>query len=297
MKPLILSLNEEHPLCKVVAEKLGFEIGKIVLHNFPDEETYIKFEALLKNREVIIFNSLNHPNQKILPLLFAVETAKSLGAKRVGLCAPYLAYMRQDKRFKPGEGVTSDYFAKLLSNYLDWLVTVDPHLHRRHRLSEIYSIPNTVLHAAHEVSTWIANNIKNPVLIGPDSESEQWVSKIAKVAAIPYLILEKIRFSDRDVKVSIPKIEAFENHTPVLVDDIISTAQTMLETVNHLKQINMKPPVCIGIHAVFSENAYESLIKSGVSKVVTCNSIPHSTNQIDLSTIIIEGIQHQLGGV
>jgi ribose-phosphate pyrophosphokinase len=83
-----------------------------------------------------------------LPLLFAADTARDLGARRIGLVAPYLAYMRQDIRFHAGEAVTSRTFAAILSRHLDWLVTVDPHLHRYHELSEIYRIPTQVVHAA-----------------------------------------------------------------------------------------------------------------------------------------------------
>src|SRR3990167_10491649 len=148
MKPILLSLVDQHPLIPIIAEKMDIEVGKITWRDFPDGETYLRIESKIQDREIIILNSLEHPNLKIMPLLFLVETAKSLGAKRVGLCAPYLAYMRQDKQFQPGEGITSDYFAALLSHYFDWLVTVDPHLHRRHDLNEIYTIPNTALHAA-----------------------------------------------------------------------------------------------------------------------------------------------------
>lgn len=59
----------------------------------------------------------------------------------MGLVAPYLAYMRQDQQFRPGEVVTSRMFAALVSRHVDWLVTVDPHLHRVHALDEIYAVP------------------------------------------------------------------------------------------------------------------------------------------------------------
>ncbi|WP_164119514.1 ribose-phosphate pyrophosphokinase-like domain-containing protein, partial [Stenotrophomonas maltophilia] len=85
--------------------------------------------------------ALAQPNEKILPLIFAAATARELGAARVGLVAPYLAYMRQDRRFNPGEAVTSRQMAHLVSGAFDWMVTVDPHLHRYSDLSEIYSIP------------------------------------------------------------------------------------------------------------------------------------------------------------
>lgn len=294
MKPIIFTLFDHDILDQSVANQLDFELGKISHRNFPDGETYIKFDHDLADREIIVINSLNLPNQKILPLLFFAETAKKLGAKRVGLCAPYLAYMRQDKRFQPGEGVTSKHFAKLLSCFFDWLVTVDPHLHRHQNLSEIYSIPNTVLHAASQISQWIKNNVKSPVLIGPDNESEQWVRQVAKDADAPYLILDKIRHGDHNVEISTPAVEPFLDHTPVLVDDIISTGHTMIETVKHLKQTQMKDPVCIGVHAVFAGNAYEALLDAGVDNVVTCNTIAHPSNKIDLSALICTGIQDQL---
>lgn len=295
MKPIIVSLFDQHPLTSIIAKKMNAQNITITLRDFPDGETYLKFENDVKDRDLIILNSLDRPNEKILPLLFAAQTAKELGAKRVGLCAPYLAYMRQDKRFHAGEGITSTYFAGLLSRYFNWIVTVDPHLHRRHNLSDIYTIPNAVLHAAPVISQWIAKNIENPVLIGPDMESEQWVSEVAKQANAPFLILKKIRYGDRDVEVSVPDIQLYLHHTPVLVDDIISTARTMLETINHLKRVSMKPPICIGVHGVFADNAYDLLIASGAEKVVTCNTILHPSNQIDLSDIIVAGIHQQLG--
>ena len=199
--------------------------------------------------------------------------------------------MRQDKSFERGEGVTSKHFAKLISNYFDWIVTVDPHLHRYHSLSEIYTIPNEVVHAAPVVSDWIRSNINKPILIGPDSESEQWVSDVAERAGAPHIVLTKIRHGDRDVEVSVPDVEKWQDHTPVLVDDIISTGHTMIETIEHLKKVNMKAPICIGIHGIFSDNAYEELKKAGAESIVTCNSIPHGSNQIDLSKLISGAIE------
>src|SRR3990167_1226733 len=290
MKPIILSLFH-HPILQSVAQNLGFDIGEITCREFPDEEVYIRLHDDFHGRDVIILDSLDRTNNKLLPLLFAAKTAKELGARRIGLCATYLSYMRQDKQFNPGEGVTSKYFAEILSGNFDWLITVDPHLHRRHNLSEIYTIPSNVLHAAHLISSWIKTNIENPVLIGPDSESEQCVDAIAEAAHAPYLILEKIRRGDNDVEISLFNSQPFLNHTPVLVDDIISTAHTMLETIKQLKAAKMKPSVCIGVHAIFANDAYTSLQEAGVERIVTCNSVPHVSNQIDITEIICNGIQ------
>lgn len=292
MKPLILSLTDEHTgLLGSLAQNLNLDKAKLEIRSFPDGETYIRFDDDLKNRDIIILNSLDRPNQKILPLIFLAKTAKEFGAKTVGLCAPYLAYMRQDKRFKKGECITSIYFAKVLSDNFDWLVTIDPHLHRYKSLKEIYSINSSVLHIVKEISDYIENNVENPLIIGPDSESEQWVKAVAYNINSPYIVLEKNRISDNKVSISIPNLDSYLNCIPVLLDDIISTGHTMLETIKYLKKANMQPAVCIGIHAIFSGSSYKELLDSGIDKIVTCNTINHPSNGIDIASNLSEHIR------
>lgn len=281
--------NEE--LTVKLAMHLNAETGAAVIRQFPDGETYVQINSDVKDKRVVLVCTLHLPNDKLLPLYFLSKTAKDLGAESICLVAPYLAYMRQDKQFKPGEAITSEYFGKLISSFAEMLITVDPHLHRKKSLSEVYTIPNKVVHAANFISEWIKVNIENPVLIGPDIESEQWVSKASKNGGFPFIVLNKTRHGDKNVEVSQPEINSFKDHTPVLIDDIISTAGTMIETVSHLIKAGMKSPVCIGVHAVFAENAYQDLLNSGAAEIITCNTIPHKSNRIDLSKEIVEAIR------
>ncbi|CEG57762.1 ribose-phosphate pyrophosphokinase [Legionella fallonii] len=284
--PIIFPLAHDG-LAKMIQKKCQYELGKITQHQFPDEETVIQIDSNVKGRDLIFITSLDRPNIKLAPLLFAAETARSLGAEKITLIAPYLAYMRQDKVFEPGQGITSKYFAQLISRYFDGLITIDPHLHRWHTLSAIYDIPTTVLHATDNIAQWIHRHIQKPILIGPDAESMQWVEEIARKAKATFLILEKIRKGDESVEVSIPNIEKHQHCIPVLIDDIISTGMTMIETVEHIKSLNILPPICIGVHAVFAGDAYQKLLVSGVEKVITCNTIQHGSNGIDISSNII----------
>jgi ribose-phosphate pyrophosphokinase len=238
---------------------------------------------------------LGRPDDKFLPLMFAAAAARELDAAKVGLVSPYLAYMRQDRRFQPGEAVTSTYFARLLSSQIDWLVTVDPHLHRRESLAEIYSIPTQVMHAAPLISDWIRAEVKRPLLIGPDSESEQWVAAVACNAGAPHVVLWKMRRGDRDVEVSVPDVARWRDHTPVLVDDIVSTGRTMIETIGHLKREGMQPPVCIGVHGIFAVEAFSDLMAAGAGRVVTTNTIPHMTNSIDVTALLAHGVRAVAG--
>ena len=293
MKPIIFTLPDYEYITNLLLKNLGFEKSNVEFGSYPDGESHIRILSDVKDKEVYLVCSMDKINNVIMNLIFFAETAREFGATKVNLIAPYLGYMRQDKRFNEGEAITSNIFAKMLSQYIDSLITIDPHLHRHKSLDEIYTIPSKVLHAADPVAQWIKNNIKNPLLVGPDEESGQWVSDIAVKAGAPFIVLSKIRRGDRDVEVSVPEVDKYKDHTPVLVDDIISTARTMIETVKHLNKAGLKKTVCIGIHAAFVDNAYKDLKDSNVENIVTCNTIPHKSNAIDISGILSDAVKNQ----
>ncbi|GAB3833901.1 hypothetical protein GCM10028895_53460 [Pontibacter rugosus] len=157
-------------------------------------------------------------------------------------------------------------------------------------MSEIYTVPVTVLHAAPLISKWIKDNVKNALIVGPDSESEQWVKEVAREAEVPYIVLEKVRKGDRQVEIKVPDVSTWKHHRPVLVDDIVSTAKTMIITVQHLIRADFQNPICIGVHAVFAENAFEELKAAGAEKIITCDTIPHASNGISVSTLILPNL-------
>jgi ribose-phosphate pyrophosphokinase len=286
---LLVSMPGNEALSASLSTQLAAELGALEMRSFPDGETYLRFLTDPASRPVTIVCTLARPNDKVLPLLFAAATARDLGAKTVGLVAPYLAYMRQDRRFKPGEGVTSRQVANLLSEAFDWLVTVDPHLHRYGSLGEIYSIPTRVVQAAPRVSTWIKANVIDPIVIGPDSESEQWVTAVAGAADAPFAVLEKKRRGDREVEIAVPDLRKFSALTPVLVDDIVSSGRTMIEAARGLEAQGFRRPVVAVVHGLFSGSAYSEL-EEVAAAVVTTNTVPHPSNAIDLAPALVGAI-------
>ena len=277
------------------AERLRLELGmgavELESRRFPDGESYLRFRQDLKGRDVALVCTLNDPDSKTLALLFAARTARELGATRVGLVAPYLGYMRQDRRFHDGEAVTSVHFAALLSHAFDWLVTVDPHLHRRGSLSEIYSIPNKVVAAAPAIAQWIKTNIQRPLVVGPDSESEQWAAEVARACDAPHAVMSKTRLGDRRVEIEAPPLSQWKDRTPVLLDDIISSARTMALAARKIQQAGLEAPVCVGVHGVFSSDALGALREAGVRQVVTTNTIAHEMNGIDVSALVASAVK------
>lgn len=291
---IIVSLPGNERLGGQLADALGVSQAQLELRQFPDGETYLRLKTVCEDKDVVVVSTLDRPDAKLLPLIFLCDLLRDLGARKRILIAPYLAYMRQDKRFNPGEALTSASFAHLLSGSIEGLLTVDPHLHRRHGLDEIYSIPARVVHAAPMLAEWIRSNVSNPLLVGPDSESEQWVADVAARAGSPYIVLEKTRRGDRAVEISVPDVERWRHHRPILVDDIISTAHTMIETVRHLHTIGMPAPVCLGVHAVFAGDAVAALRATSVEQIVTTDTIPHETNGMEISNLLIDGLEELL---
>lgn len=283
MTRTVLAFPADVALAAPLARALGARLAMVDWHRFPDGESLVALPPDLQGEDVALVASLHEPDRLALPLWFAAHTAREFGARSVGLVAPYLAYMRQDRRFQAGQAVSAPLFARFLEAAIDWLVTVDPHLHRIERLQSLYRIPVEHVAAASLVAAWIADNVRGGVLIGPDAESAQWTASIAVQAGLPYQVLTKTRRGDRDVEVSLPDAASLAGRTPVIVDDIIASGHTLLETVAHLARMGLPPPVVIAIHPVFAGDAYARLQGAGVARIVSTNTIAHPSNAIDLS--------------
>jgi ribose-phosphate pyrophosphokinase len=169
------------------------------------------------------------------------------------------------------------------------LVTVDPHLHRYPALSALYMIQAEALHAAPLLAAWIATEVDKPLVLGPDEESEQWVSAIAKRIGAPYAVLRKFRHGDRSVDVELPDLSRWKGYKPVLVDDIASSGHTLIEGARKLPFEDLPRPVCAVVHGVFAEDSYERL-QAVADRIVSSDSVSHPSNAIRLAPLIASAI-------
>lgn len=295
MNAVVFAMPGNDALAHAIASRIGAEPGILNYRKFPDRESYLRFDTDVRGTLAILACTLNDPDSKTVPLLLAAAALRDLGAVRIGLVAPYLGYMRQDRRFKDGEAVTSTAFARLISSTFDWLVTIDPHLHRHKSLGEIYSIPSAVGHATPVLLDFLRNHPGNILLIGPDEESEQWVASLAQEARVPHVTLRKTRFGDRNVAVEFPDLSAFAGRTPVLVDDVISSGRTMEVASAELRKRGFGAPVCLATHGVLAEDALSRLEAAGAT-VVTTNTIPGATAILDVQPMLAQLIKSKFAG-
>lgn len=293
----LIALPGDEALAESLAGGLHAKVTALEYRRFPDGESYLRIRDSLQDTTAILVARLDRPDPKIPALLFAADLARDLGAPAVGLAAPYLPYMRQDIRFQPGEALTSVSFARWVSRHFDWLVTVDPHLHRYAGLNEIYPVPALAVSAAPALAEWIFTNVDKPVIVGPDVESSQWVEAVAARHGLPWRVMHKQRFGDREVRIAVPDLSALEGHTPVLVDDIVSSGATLARAAEALGDAGMASPVCAVVHGLFSESCRETLKAGGVRRMVCTDSVRAPEAGIMLAPLLTPAIERMSGCV
>lgn len=256
-----------------LAQRLGEAVQRadLQVHRFPDGESLVRVQP--PRGAAALMCTLRDPDALTVPLLMAAATLRELGAERVGLVAPYLAYMRQDRAFEPGQAVSARIYGALLSGHFDWLLTVDPHLHRIDSLDRVYSLRSRVVHAAPAIARWIATEVPQPLLIGPDAESRQWVADVAARIDAPMLVLDKQRRGDLDVSSRLPDLGAWPDRTPVLLDDVASSGRTLAVVLEQLRARGSWAPVCVVTHGLFSGDALRVLRAAGAARVACTDSV------------------------
>jgi len=278
-------------LGKNMARKLKSEHSKLYVKKFPDDEILVRFNVDLKNQNVLLVQSFYKDiSDCIIEVILASATARELGAKRVVLIAPYFPYLRQDKRFHKGESISQEIIAGIFDKYIDAIYIMDPHLHRKNSLDEIFKTKSIKLSANSLIAGYIKKNIKNPVLIGPDSESYKWARDVAEKINAKSRILAKKRFSSYHVKVKLNKKIGLKNKNVVIVDDIVSTGHTIIETAKLLRKLGAKSICCICVHGIFVDDALNKFKKNKI-KIVSTNTIPNLVAKIDVSWIIANSLK------
>ncbi len=290
---MLLYFDDYELQSRKLAEVLDSPCQKIQRHRFPDGENKLTLPAKLPEH-VIFCRSLDQPNEKLLELLLAVKTARELGVKVVTLVAPYLCYMRQDKAFHPGEAISQTIVGSFLADLFDNVITVDPHLHRIQRLEQAVPAKNAVtLSATSLMAEFLRQSLKNPVLLGPDSEAEQWVGAVAKPNQWSYGVCKKIRTGDREVEITLPEIN-LHGRSVVIVDDVASSGQTLVVAIKKCLSQQAKHVDVLVTHALFEKDAKQRLIQAGVRNIWSTDSVSHESNVIALHNLLKEGVLNLL---
>lgn len=287
MKPpeLLLYFEEERLNAARIAQAAGLPLQAIQRHRFPDGEVKLRLPAALPAR-VVLLRTLDHPNDKLIELLLAARTARTLGAQHLTLVAPYLAYMRQDIAFAPGEAVSQRILGDFLAGLFDAVITVDPHLHRVSSLKEAVPASQAIaLSGAPLLSDLIAQHRPRALLVGPDDESAQWVAQAATRHGFDHAVCHKVRNGDRSVDIELPAIN-LTGRAVVLLDDVASTGHTLARAA-HLLLAGGAASVDVAVtHALFEGDALQLIKQAGAGDIWSTDCIEHPSNAVSMAPLI-----------
>ncbi|MDH5807016.1 MAG: ribose-phosphate pyrophosphokinase [Candidatus Methanomethylicaceae archaeon] len=280
-------------LAKAIGKEGNFKIVGILNRFFPDGEQYVRILEDVEGDVLLIHSLWPNPDKQIIEYFLIIDALKGLRCKSINVLIPYLPYLRQDKRFKPGEPISARVIYSLIESVgIDRIITIDPHLHRIKNLSEIFKIECITLSAFPLMAEYYKNKFGNDVIvIGPDIESEQYVKIVSKILSTSYFIFEKERLGDRDVliKGDFP----IKNKVALIVDDIVSTGTTLANIVQFLLNNGALRVDALVSHALLIGDAFEKLKKAGLNNLITTDTVPNPLPKISIAPLISNFIKNK----
>lgn len=275
-----------------LARALGVPHQTVTVRAFPDGESLVSVAP--PPDVALLYCSLDHPNEKLVEILLAASALRDSGATKVVLVAPYLAYMRQDIAFHPGEAVSQRVVGKIIADSVDAVLTLDPHLHRTHSLAVILpGIEAVGVSAAPILAAALANG-DDPLLVGPDGEARQWVERIARREGLEFILGRKKRIGDSEVELTIPDVERARGRVAVLVDDLISTGGTLRIAARLLIDAGASKVEVLATHCLAGEADLNQLQAAGIDSIRATDSVESPVGTLPCAALLATEIR-QLG--
>ncbi|ART51882.1 phosphoribosylpyrophosphate synthetase [Acidovorax carolinensis] len=297
LQACLLHFADEADAARRLGQAAQLPVETIDRHRFPDGELKLRLPvdgAGCLPPHVVLLRSLHDPNEKLVELLLAARAARTLGARHITLVAPYLAYMRQDIAFTPGEVVSQQVVGGFLAGLVDAVITVDPHLHRVATLQEAIAVPDAiVLSGAEPLADLIAQRRPGALLVGPDGESAQWIAQAAARHGFDHAVCTKVRHGDREVTIELPPLNA-QGRAVVLLDDMASTGRTLAQAARLLRAAGAASVDVAVTHALFAGDALQALHDAGVGEVWSTDCIPHASNAVPMAEPLARALRSLL---
>ena len=284
-------------ICGKASEDLGRKLARKVKGNlvksevrvFPDGESKITLKGKISKRKSIVVQSIYPPvDSNLIQALSLISKAKE-NSSEVIVVIPYMGYARQDREFLPGEIVTMKVIAKLFKGAgASILIVVD--IHSLIGL-KYFTIKSKNVSAVPDLAAYFKKlNLKNPLVVSPDQGGKERAKEFAKEMGIEFIALQKKR--DRKTgKVQIKTKQAdVIGRDLILVDDMISTGGSIVNATKFLKKEKCKRVFVACTHALLMNDAEKKIKKSGVTKIISANTIPGNTSIVDVSNTIAKAI-------
>ena len=287
----IYALSANQNLGKRVCEELHTDLGQVNLLKFPSKEILACPTTSVRGNQIFIIQSTCPPvNDNLMELLIFIDALKKASAKEINVFIPYFGYARQDRKSKPREPISSKLVASLLNTAGAYrVVTFDLHATQIQGFFDCIEDDMTAIPLLrHEVSKDPSVDKNNLVVVSPDHGGVNRARKFAEPLNAPIAIIDKRRntsYQTEDMNI----IGAVEGKNCLIVDDMIDSAGSAVEASKALKKAGAKEIFLAATHAVFSDPAYDRLVKEKPFKTIyVTDSIPLQDKFINCPDINIK---------
>ncbi len=262
-------MSNSKPLAEKIARKLNVDYDDLFLRDSDDGELHVKFNHDVKGKKIVLVQSLfPYPNHSLFEVMYAASAARDLGAGKIIYVAPYLAFFREDNRKEKGECVQQNAVVDLLNRNVDAVVSVEPHIHQ-HNLLGKFSIPFYRLECNEILRKYVKDNFLGCKIVGFGERAWKLARHLDKNAAL----YKKGEGAEYDAE---------HDNKVLIIDDIIASGDSMMANIENLKsdKINV-----LTVHGLFNGDSFLKL-KRKAEKIVSCNTVQHESNKIDISGLI-----------
>jgi ribose-phosphate pyrophosphokinase len=278
----VICTEQSQVLATKVAKALNTTIVDVKYSRFPDGEHYLLAGEI--DDEMVIVGSVVD-NDSLVQLMLLVDACDRATNR---LVLPYMAYARQDKRFKAGEPVSSRVVARALSQGVSEVITIN--IHEKEVLKS-FSVPARNLSLAKDIGSYIRTlQLDNPLILAPDEGAITFAEQVASAGEWEYDHLEKTRLSGVDVRMA-PRQLSARSRSVVIVDDIISTGGTIATAAGMLYQQGATDVFAACVHGVFTGGAYIRLMATGIRDVICSDTIERGCSRISAADQIAHAIR------
>ena len=270
----IFACNSAKEFTNGICEKLGLEAGKINSFKFANDNSFVQIKETVRGKDVYIVQTTEPPvNERIMELLITIETAKRAGAKRVTAVLPYFMYSRSDKKDQSRVPVTAKLMAKLLEAAgVDKVLTCDLH---NPAIQAYFDIVCDIVTGKYLLQNYFKEkNIEDMVVVATDAGSSKKAYKYSKFFECPLALIDKRRESNNDNAVATNIIGDVKGKTAIIFDDEVSTAGTLVEAENILKEHGAKEIYAGATHGILVGPAIERIKNSAIKELVVTSTVP-----------------------
>lgn len=289
----VVACSNSYLLASRLAGELGVSLVPVERRWFPDGELYLRIRGDPGRGAVVVQSLWPRPSEALLELLMVAGTLRDRGVDRLVAVVPYMAYMRQDSEFNPGEVVSARRVAGLLDAAgFDLIVTVDMHLHRFSSPAELFETPVVNLTAAPLLAREAARmGVKDPVVVGPDEEAERWARAAAEAMGAEHTVFEKHRVSPEEVEVRPRDPDVVRGRDAVIVDDIISTGGTVARAARLLLEAGARSVHVAVTHALLVQGALAKIHSSGVASLYATDTVETAFSRVSVSGMLAKNLR------